>query len=175
MSGKAFAVGRRRDVRRVGIVKVQPREEGSGAARAEPFQRRIDDLVGMTLGAGLARNALMEVFVERVEALIEPEGGGHRVRADEGRGPIPLALQQRRDRRVFRAKIEHDVAADAVNRRVLASEDGRVGGTGERHRRLRLVEPHAALRERIERRCCAGRGSVGADVIRAQRIDGDED
>src|SRR5438093_1577669 len=116
MSGEAFAVGRRRHVRRVRIVKVQPREEGSGAARAQPFQRCINDLVGMTLGANLAGNALVELFVERLEALIESEGGGHRVRANEGRGLIALTLQQRRDGRVLRSEIEHDVAADTVNR-----------------------------------------------------------
>src|SRR2546428_2612294 len=140
MTCEAFAVGRRRHVWGVWIVKVEPREEralastilGSscrGTARAEPFQRRIDDFVGMTLGTGLAGNALVELFVEGIEALIEAERRGDGVRADKRRGMVPLSFQQRGDCRILRAEVEHHVAANAVHRRVVAGEESRVGET----------------------------------------------
>src|SRR3989442_12293387 len=125
MTCEAFAVGRRRHVWGVWIVKVEPREEralastilGSscrGTARAEPFQRRIDDFVGMTLGTGLGGNALVDLFVEGIEALIEAERRGDGVRADKRRGPVPLSFQQRGDCRILRAEVEHHVAANAA-------------------------------------------------------------
>ena len=92
----------------------------------------------------------MKLLVEGVEALVESERRGDRVGADKGRCRVTAALQTGRQRWIRRAEREHDVASNTVGRRVLPGENRRVRGTGERHRGLHLIEPHATTGERVQ-------------------------
>src|SRR5204863_2709349 len=123
------------------------------------------------------RTGLVKLLVEIVEALVESKRRRDRVRADERRRAITLALEESRQRRVLRPEREDHVAADAVHRRVLSREDRGVRWTGERYGALDLIEADPVCRQRVERWRHAGHGlggAVRADVVCPQRVDRDE-
>ena len=176
-AGEPIGKRRRRIVGCVRIVEMQPGKEWRAARSAvgcEPGDGGISDLVRTPLRALIDRAGLVEFLVELVETLAEPEGGRNRVRAHERGGAIPARFQSRGQCRMARAEREHNVAAHAVRRRIVAGENRRMRRRRERRRRLHLIEAHAAGRERVDHGRRAARSAVGADVIGAQRIDGDE-
>jgi hypothetical protein len=172
-AGKTTAEGFRRIVRGVRIVEMQPREERPRRA-LKPANRGVGHFVGASLSALFARTRFVKLLVEGVEALREPECRGDRIRADEGGGAVAKLLQATGRGRIPRSEREDDVAADAVGRRISTGEDRRVRRSGQRNRGLRAREARAARGERIERRRLGPGGAVHADVIRPQRVDGDE-
>ncbi len=160
-------------VRRVRVVVVEPGEVRP-RSRREPAGRGIRHLVGAALGALFARIALVKGFVKRVEPLRKSECGRHRVCAHECRRRISQLLQPHRDRRVAAPQREHDVATDAMRRRILAGHYRRVRGPGKRHGGVGAIEADAARSQGVERRRRAGRRAVRADVVGAKRVDRDE-
>src|SRR5205814_3703824 len=123
MRAQPLPIRRRQVVERARIVEVQPDKKECRTTRAEPPNRRVGHLVGAALRALLTRTGLVKLLVEIVEALVESKRRRDRVRADERRRAITLALEESRQRRVLRPEREDHVAADAVHGRVLSRED----------------------------------------------------
>ena len=74
-----------------------------------------------------------------------------------------------------RASTLHAVVPGAVTRRVAAGQQRGVRRQRDRRRRERAREADAAARQRVDVRGPRLRVAVGADAIRAQRVDRDED
>src|SRR5205809_154827 len=106
---------------------MQPGEELSLGVRRQPSRSGIGNLVGAALSALFSGNVLMKLFIERVEPLAESECRSHGIRADERRGFVTVMLEEHCEGRVAGAEREHDVASDAVHRRVYAGENRCMG------------------------------------------------
>ena len=144
---------------------------------AEPGEGAVDDLLRAALGARLARRrvARRERVVVDVEALVEAGRPRDGIGADE-RGGVPArALEDRRERRQRGRQRTRVVVADAVLVRQAAGHDAGVRRPRLRHVHDRVLEQHALAGETVERRRRALRVAVGADVVGAQRVDGDEE
>ena len=175
-AGEGGPVRLGRVVRGMRVVEVHPDEERPvRGRRGQPPEGGVHDVARGTLRPRARDGAVLEVLAERVEALPEPEGGGHGVGAHEGRRAVTPPLQHRGQRLMLRVEREDDVVADAVDGRVEAGEDRRVGGAGQRDRALSVREAGAAGGQPVQARR-AGRGvAVRAHVVRAKGVDGDEE
>ena len=140
-----------------------------------PLRGRLDDAIGSALGdaeaggVGLAAVAVV-VFVE---VAIETKPRAQHSRADECSRPISCALQHGGERRRV-TEPERRVVTDTVGERLEPRENGRVRRQRHRDGRKCRFESDAALRKAIEHGRQVGRVAVGADAIRAQRVDGDQ-
>jgi hypothetical protein len=121
------------------------------------------------------RAAALDAIVVEIESACETEAPVEDVGGDESGRRVSAALQDggqgRRVRREDRAAVE----MDAVVRRLPPAEDRGVRGQGEGYGGQRLFEHRPPRGQRVEVWGGARLRAVGADVVRAQRVDGDEE
>ena len=167
--GKGFAERRRRIVRVVGIVQVDPHEQ----RRAERGVRRqpVGGGGDGPIPAALERHAIV-VLVESARqtvALIEHE------RADERGRAVTSASKCGRQRRQAIAQTEVPVVPDAVHEGIHAREQRHVRRQRDRRRRNGMFEHDALRGESIE----IGRArlaiAVRAEMIGARRVERDQE
>src|SRR6185503_4834316 len=90
-------------------------------------------------------------------------------------GAVALPLQHLGERRLLLADVELPVVADAVEGREGAGEERGVRRQRQRSDRGRLRKAQAARGEGVERGRLRLGVAVAADVIRAERIDRDDE
>ena len=111
----------------------------------------------------------VEYFEALVEAVLGPdEAVTHHARGGEPRLRQPLGQRLRRSGK----RRQHEV--ETVTVRVLPREDRRHGGLGPWGRGIGAVEAHAAFGQLFEGRRGIARVAVGAQVVRAQGVDQDQ-
>jgi hypothetical protein len=160
----------------MGVVQVHPHEEALRCG-LEPPDDGVDDPIGGSLReAEFARRSTRgHAIVVVVEPPGEPILPVEHDRPDEGgRGESPLAhlLRQSGDVAI---ELEGRVVSHPVPRRIERSHQRGVGRQGERRRRDRGLEADAPLGQLVERGGVGPGPPVTAEVIRAQRVDGDQD
>ena len=168
----------RRAVRRVRVVEVQPGEKGLAAARVQPGERLIDDVVGGALDGAErdpARLAEIELVVVGVEPLRDPPLGIEHVGADEPRRAIAAPFQDLRERDLLVAEEEAAVVAHPVLGREAAGEHARVHREGEGSHCDRVLEEDPFPREPIERGRLDAGVAVRAHAVRPRRVKRDDD
>jgi hypothetical protein len=163
----------------VRVVVVQPEEKGrrrSGRG-TEPAQRGVGGGIGGALDVRSAPRVVAagQVVVVGREAAVETEAPVEREARDERRGPVSRTRELLGRRLHLRRHHVAAVVAHAMADRGEAGEHRGVRRTGEWHVRDGRREPHPARGQRIERGR-HGRGvPVGAEMVRPQRVDGDEE
>src|SRR5262245_3097536 len=121
--------------RRVGIVEVNPREEGLPRLLLDPRKRFVHHLIGRPLNARQRKAATLahvEVVEERIEPLIDPPFRIEDIGRHERAGPVSAFFQTLGQRHLLRTEKEAAVVADAMLGWELPCEDRRVGGQRER-------------------------------------------
>ena len=129
---------------------------------------------GPWLASGSAAPA-REVVVVDAEAAVEAVAAGEDDRRDHGGGVVAGGAQARGDGVDVGAEGEGAVVAHAVARRVEAGEDGGVAGQGDRRRGVAAGEADAAAGQRVEVGGVRPAPAVGAEVVGAGGVEGDED
>ena len=113
-------------------------------------------------------------IVVDVEPAVQPEPRVEHECAHKGPGPVACVLQQRGQCRQLRTEAEQAVRSDAMDWRRDAGEHRGVRRERQRCRAVRACQSQPLAREPIELRRQPGRAAEGADAIRAERVDGDE-
>ena len=178
--GVARELGRerlRRLVGRVRIVEVHPGEGGPAVAVPHPLAGGGDGRGRGALGQQERRGraAVREGVVVDVEPAVQPESRVQRERAHERAGAIAALLQARGQRGRARGEAEAGVVAHAVLERIAAREDVRVRRQGHDVVGVRALEPHALRRQPVDPGRPRPRVPVGAQRVRPQRVDGDQE
>ena len=119
--------------------------------------------------------AALDRVVVDVEPPREAEAAIQHVGADERGGRVAACLQERGQGLPILGEHVGAVVVHAVVRRLEAAQDRRVGRQRQRDRRQRLLEHRALRGEGVDVRRQARGPAVGADPVRAQRVDGDEE
>ena len=168
----------RRRIRRVRIVHVDPGEERLLGLLPQPSRRLIHHFVPRPLRRVDPRRELVlrevEVVEIGVEPLSDPPPSVEDERADEPAGAVALPLQHLGQGRLLIADVELAVVADAVEGRERAGEQRCVRRQRQRRDRRRLREAQPARGEAVEDRGLRRGVAVGADAIRAERINRDD-
>jgi hypothetical protein len=160
-------VGRERE-RRVGLVVVDPSEEGPITAPAQPLAR---ELVHFRPIAHIREDC--RGVAHGLEAAVEPALREHRLQCHEGRGLVAGVAQQRRERGDPRRQ-RLGIAANPVSPRPQAGEHARVGRPCRGHRRGGALEDRRPFRQTIEMGSQPPAAAVGADPIDTDGVDRDE-
>ena len=183
--GEKLAIGRRGDVRFVGVPIVQPGEERLAVTLPQPRQNRVVDMAGGAfvvpggetplhrLAAKIAARCLQVVVIE-IEALSGSKLPGEREAADRGGRRIALRLQQLRQSLARLRQVEERVVAHPVDHRIDTREDRRVCRLSHRVRRVSMLEEETLSRQPIEVRRPRRILAVTADEIRPSRIKREE-
>ena len=176
---KALADRCGRIVRRMRLVEMHPREERARPILVEPFDGFRHDLaagplhrVEADVHAVLAE---IEVVEEALEALGDAPSTIEDERGDEPAGAVPSGAHDFCERLLLLAEIEAAVVAHAMRAGEGSGHERRVRRECQRRRRGRLREPDAAGREGVERRRLRRGIPIAADMIRPQRVDGDDE
>ncbi len=173
--GKALIVGWRWLVGGVGIVVVEP-EKKAPLPRPEPAQCHVRHRLGAALGIaglggappGAGEVVEVESLLESVAA-IEHDGADHRACLVAG---LPEALGQGL---VGVVQAEDSVVAHGVPGGAHPGQDRGVGGEREGSHGDRALEQHPLCGKLIQGGRLDPTGAVGAHVVGAQRVDGDEE
>ena len=120
------------------------------------------------------RAAAVQTIVIELEAGVQAEAGVQDEGSDEGGGAVAGGRERAGERGLGPIETEGAVVAHTVARRIQAAHDRGMGRQRHRHVGMDRLEPPSFAREPIERRREAAAASVGADVIGAQRVDGDQ-
>ena len=181
--GESCREGLRRFVGIVGVVEMHPQRRALrlelGRTAVEPALDARDRLIATTLNGSQRQHFASIAGVEGVVVVIEPaiEARLQRQheRGHEGGGGEALGRQGLGQRRDVFGQRQRNVVAHAVFRRVPRREERGVRWTGDRHVAGGVERPHALDGEPIE---VGGRDSgvaIGAEPVRPQRVDGDDD
>ena len=166
-----------RIVRIVRVVEVKPQKEAFPAVGVEKAQRALDDLgtVPLFVERGPLRGILRAEFVVvTVEALVQAPHVVEHERADDGPGAIPVISQHLGEGRGLVAQVEAAVVAHAVIRRDRAGHQRSVGRKRQRNGGDRVCEPYAVPGERVHPGCPDVRLTVDTEVVRAGRVERDQ-
>ena len=176
---KALADRCGRIVRRMRLVEMHPREERARPILVEPFDGFRHDLAAGPLhGVEADVHAVLaeiEVVEEAIEALGDAPSTIEDERGDEPAGAVPSGAHDFCERLLLLAEIEAAVVAHAMRAGEGSGHERRVRRECQRRRRGRLREPDAAGREGVERRRLRRGIPIAADMIRPQRVDGDDE
>ncbi len=129
----------------VGIVKVEPCEEGPAILLTEPLEAKVHNLVRPPLDPGQIETLVgfhLDVVLETFEALVEAPPLIENEGADDGAASIAGFLQSLGEGHVDVGQSRAAVEAHAVEGRVEPGHDRRVRGQGEGGRCDRLLEEH---------------------------------
>ena len=144
-----------------------PRDPAHGGVQhfvRRPLQHRESS-------AGGPRPVLVVVDVEpgvQPEARIEHESG------DERASAVPGCLQRARERGMTAVETKRSVVADAIDEWIRAGQQRCVRGERQRHMGVGRFEAQSLGGEPIDRRRQTSGATVGAHVIRAQGVDGNQ-
>ena len=160
----------------VGVVEVDPGEEGLLLHRLQPGQGEVHHLVPLLLHGAEVDDLVLgqvEVVGVDVEALVEAPARVEHPRPHEGPGRVAGLLHPLRERRLRGVQEEAAVVADAVVRRDEPREDRRVRGQGHRRGGRRLLEQDAVLGHRVDVRRVDPPEAVAAEPVCPQGVEGD--
>ena len=176
LPGGALPVSRRL-VRRVRIVVVDPEKVRAVARRrGRPRQGRVGDGTRAALRVPLLPHPLGDHrIVVNGEAAVQAEPAVEDPRRHESGGAVAAARQDRGERRDVGRERRDAVVADAVLGRIQPGHEAAVRRQGQRSGRQRVREARPALRERIEVRRQGPASDGPADVVRAGRVEGEQD
>jgi len=175
MGGRLGEITGRWFVAGMGVVEVHPQEEARRRG-LEPTNGSVDDPISGALREpeitrGATRSHAIFVAVESPSQPVLPIE--HDRPYEGGRRKTPLAhpLCQRGEAAI---ELEGRVVAHPVPRRIEPRHQRGMRRQGEGRRRDRGLEAHAALGQRVEHRGADPAPSVAPEVIRAKRVDRDE-
>jgi hypothetical protein len=133
---------RRRIVRRVRIVKMNPREERTRVGGRKPSERGVHDRVAAALGLEhrRPRRIAIDAIVVDVEPIGQAEAPVQHIRPHERTGPVAAVLQHPGNRRMPRRESAGSVHAYPILRRQLTGHDRRVRRQRQRDRRAGIGE-----------------------------------
>ena len=164
-----------RGVGAVRILEVDPKKHRAAGLRRQPALRSLAGGPRCSLEVSAA-SALRrcEFSVEVLEAARQARGLLQDHVPDEGGGRVATAREELGERLASRQRRHAVPVADAVVAGIARRHDRRVRRGGRRRRRDRAFEHHTSRRETVDVGADVGGEAVGAQVIRAQRVDGDE-
>ncbi len=177
--GMALAVRRRRRVGGMGVVQVDPEEEGTGVigpGRGEPGEGAVDHLPARPFGfEGRAGDRIpLDLVIVDLEPAPQAEPAVEHEGADEGAGAVALRREQRGQGGRPLGEGADAVVAQAVMRRQKAGEHAGVRWEGERHRRRGLREAHPVARQAVEPGRFGCPVAIRADSVGSHRVEGHE-
>ncbi len=177
-AGIGGGVGFGRRVGHVGVVEMDPGEEGLGLGRIEPGQGRVHDLVPRPLDFAEVEVPVflqVELVVVVGEALLEPPSAVEDEGGDEGAGLVAPGGEHLGQGRLVVAEGRVAVDPDAVVGRIHPGHDRGVGRERQRRGRGRLLEEDAPAGDGVQvRRRYAG-VAVAGQMVGPGRIEGDQD
>jgi hypothetical protein len=165
----------------VRIEEMHPCEDGAVRGRRRPrlqpgdsgVNRRVRSPLDVGRPGGVA--AAGETIVVGREAPVEAESVVHRKARDERRGFVAGVSERLRHGRREGAEHEPRIVADAVNQRRHAGQDARVRWQRQRDLGNRVFKADALARQPVQYRRGRAAVTVTAEVIRTERVDGDEE
>ena len=163
----------------VRVVEVDPQKvRGPLVEAVEPRQRPVRGVRGPALGGHprlAARAGRADLVVVHLEAPIEAVARLEHDGRDEGGRAVAGRGQPIGEGRDAVAEVVGQVVADAVPRRVEAGEDRGVARRGDRRRGEGVLEDDPVAGEVGQGRRFGVRGAVGLEVVRAGRVEGDQE
>ena len=167
-----------RSVGHMGIIEVDPGEEGLGLGGIEPGQGRVHDLVPRPLDLAEVEMFILlqvELVVVVREALLEAPAAVEDERGDEGAGLVAPGGEHFGQGRLVVAEGRVAVDPDAVVSRIHAGHDRAVGRERQRRRRGRLLEENAPAGDGVQVRRRNAGVPVAGQMVGPGRVEGDQD
>src|SRR5260370_918618 len=180
MAGKEVAEGWRWLIGLVGVVEVEPHEEGGGGALAAVAFQPAKESERRAVAPALRfeprsqRGGLLHPIVVGVEAVREAEPTVEKERADEGRRAIATVAEDRGQGGEALREVEGAVVPDAVLEGIERGQDGRMRGQRDGGGGHGVLEAHPLGGQAVEARCPGAAVSAAPEAVCARRVEADE-
>src|SRR5438552_11625993 len=165
----------------VRVVQVQPEKKRTGTtslpAFGQPAKRTSDAGLGFAINQSwvlLQKGLGGECIIVKIEAARQATHSIQHIRAHDRAGRIPIFLESLRDRAELRIERLSSEILNYVLKRISAGEDCGVRRPRQRHLRNCAVKDYSVMRERVESWSLTIGVSVAAEMVGADRVDGDQ-